>query len=113
MLEDFSQQRDAIEEKRAAVYMTLRIPEESDVPPEPSKHGKRKRAWPDIKTNVGRAMAYLKSVYPRGLTLLELIEMSAEKWQVPFVSTSIGSQLRYQIKGGNAKKEGEKYYAIV
>lgn len=107
------QEIDVLQDKRHSIETTLKILEEDDEPAQASKPGRQKGSPPDPATNVGRAVQILRSVAPQGLTLLQLIEKSAENGKKPFVGTSISSQLRFQEKRGYAKKEGDKYYAVM
>ncbi len=111
MLASLSQQAETIAHKRQSITTALQMLEEQDTPPSPG--GKKKGAPPDPSTNVGRGIAILRAVAPQGLTLLQLIEKSAENGKKPFVGTSISSQLRFQEKRGFVKKTGDKYYAVM
>lgn len=66
---------------------------------------------PDKTTNVGRAIEFLRAT-PNGLTLAQIIEKSAENGGKAMVSTSISSQLRFQVKRGIIKKVGDVYHAV-
>jgi hypothetical protein len=94
-----------IEEKRRSVEITVALLEQRANPKATSYAG------PDTRTNVGRAVEIIRAA-PDGLTLAELIEKSAEGGAKPFVSTSISSQLRFQVKRKVLKKEGDRYHAI-
>ena len=115
MLAALTQQVETFEHKRKSIETALQLLEELDAPSssEPVKSGKKKGNPPDGTTNVGRAIIILRGVAPQGLTLLQLIERSAESGRKPFVNTSISSQLRFQGKRGFIKKEGDKYYAVM
>jgi hypothetical protein len=94
-----------IEEKRRSVEVTVALLEQR-ADGKPAAY-----AGPDTGTNVGRAVDFIRRA-PSGLTLGELIEKSAEGGGRPFVSTSISSQLRFQVKRKVLKKEGDRYYAV-
>lgn len=115
MLAALTQQVETFEYRRKSVETALQMLEEFDASPnsEPTKPGKKKGNPPDATTNVGRAIIILRGMAPQGLTLLQLIEKSAESGRKPFVNTSISSQLRFQGKRGFVKKEGDKYYAVM
>lgn len=112
-LSAISKEIEVLQDKRHSIETTLQILEEDDVPASASKPGKQKGSAPDPNTNVGRAVQILQAVSPQGLTLLQLIEKSAENGNKAFVGTSIGSQLRFQVKRGHVKKTGDTYYAVM
>lgn len=108
-----SKEIEVLQDKRHSIETTLQILEEDDAPAPVGRPAKQKGAPPDPTTNVGRAVQILRSVSPQGLTLLQLIEKSAENGKKAFVGTSIGSQLRFQVKRGHVKKTGDTYYAVM
>ncbi len=110
MLASLTLQAETIAHKRQSIATALELLEEQD---SPSPGGKKKGAPPEPNTNVGRAISILRAVAPQGLTLLQLIEKSAENGKKAFVGTSISSQLRFQDKRGFIKKTGDKYYAVM
>lgn len=94
-----------IEEKRRSVEVTVSLLEQRANGKQTSYPG------PDTSTNVGRAVELIRAA-PNGLTLAELIEKSAEGGAKPFVSTSISSQLRFQVKRKVLRKQGDRYHAL-
>jgi hypothetical protein len=113
MLASLTRQIEALEHNRTSIETTLRLLDEQDGPTEPSRPGRMKGTLPDVSTNVGRAVNILRMMAPQGLTLLQLIEKSAENGQKAFVGTSISSQLRFQCKRGFVKKVGDRYHAVI
>ncbi|MBX9862366.1 MAG: hypothetical protein K2Y42_06390 [Hyphomicrobium sp.] len=112
-LSAISKEIEVLQDKRHSIETTLQILEEDDAPAPVGRPTKQKGTPPDPSTNVGRAIQILRLVAPQGLTLLQLIEKSAENGKKAFVGTSIGSQLRFQVKRGHIKKTGDTYYAVM
>lgn len=105
LLARLTQEAQDLEEKRRSVELTLSL----------LAHRPNGKATgytgPDKATNVGRAVDMIRAA-PNGLTLAELIEKSAEGGAKPFVSTSISSQLRFQVNRHVLKKVGDRYHAL-
>lgn len=105
-----TRQAETIAHKRQFFATALRLLEEQD---SPSPRREEEGRIPDLNTNVDRAIYLLHAVAPHELTLLQLIEKSAENAKKAFVGTSISSQLRFQEKRGFIKKKGDAYYAVM
>lgn len=108
LLQRLTVQAKEIEEKRRSVEVVLDMLDQTD------DTGRLKRssyAGPDKTTNVGRAVDIIRCA-PNGLTLAQIIEKSAEGGARPLVATSIGSQLRTQIRLKVIEKRGDHYHAL-
>ncbi|CFX05352.1 protein of unknown function [Candidatus Filomicrobium marinum] len=103
LLQRLTVQAKEIKEKRRSVEVVLDMLDQVD------NGGPVKRtrySGPDKTTNVGRAVDIIRCA-PNGLTLSQIIEKSAEGGAKPLVATSIGSQLRTQIRLKVIEKRGD------
>ena len=108
LLQRLTIQAKEIEEKRRSVEVVLDMLGQTDDGALPKRY---RYPGPDKTTNVGRAVELIRAA-PNGLTLAQIIEKSAEGGGKPLVATSIGSQLRTQIRLKTIEKRGDHYHAL-
>lgn len=109
-MEYFAKQAEDAERNRLAIQTVLQLLEQDAT----AFRQRTKYQGPERWTNVGRAVGFLRDVYPAGLTMAQLIQKSAENGGKAFTASSIGSQLRFQEKKfGTINKVGDIYYAIM
>jgi hypothetical protein len=106
LLEQLTSEAKIVEERRHAVEVVLGVLEK------PALRSNGSSTYqPDLSTNIGRVVEFIRAA-PNGLTLFEIIQKSAENGARPMMSSSIGSQLRFQVKRGVVKKQGDRYHAV-